>query len=316
MAEAHTHGEILAAFARVLEQRRSGFAADVLGHSNGSHWTVSAHLYVDAFVTSLLEAHEESNGQGIFDWASDSLAQANILRPPKDVARALGPALSHLAVRNGFGLVARPWIQTLVEIVDDAFAGAEQNSDGQLDEVDATINRLLSQLEGQDPLSAEHSRAVGSWCARIARCLHLDDSEAKEMSRAGRLHDIGKIDVPEAILAAPRALTESEWILMRAHSVRGDEIAQAQEGLHPYRSAIRHHHERLDGSGYPDGLRGDGISLQARIVAVADAFNAMIGRRPYREPLPPAQALAELDDHTRSHFDPEIVRALRTVLSS
>lgn len=183
-----------------------------------------------------------------------------------------------------------------------------------LDEVDAAIDALLLQLEALDPPTAEHSRAVGSWCARIARMLGLDERDVVELQRAGLVHDVGKLRVPTAILTAPRTLTESEWIVVRKHVVAGHEIAEREGILHPYRNAIRLHHERLDGRGYPEGLRAGAIPFQARVVAVADTFNAMIARRPYRPPFTPADALDELYRNRATLFDPEIVHALSRVL--
>ncbi len=317
MVDLHAQTQIVRSFAKALRNGREAFVADILVHDGSAPYpTFGGHLFVEAFLTSLLAANDESDCEQFLNWTKHAVSGSNVLRPPKNVAQALGPVLSQVAAQNGFPLTARPLIQTIVDIIEDSFASSIPIEDEQLDIVDGTINRLLSRLETQDSLTAEHSRAVGSWCSRIARCLYLTDSEAKEMSRAGLVHDIGKIAVPERILTAPRALTESEWVLMRAHTVHGDQMADGEEVLHPYRSAIRHHHERLDGTGYPDGLRGAQISLQAQVVAVADAFNAMIGRRPYRDPLPPAYALEQLEIGARTHFDPEIVRALRTVLSS
>jgi len=113
---------------------------------------------------------------------------------------------------------------------------------------------------------------------------------------------------------APRALDEREWRVMRAHAAAGEVLVRKVEELRPFAPAVRSHHERLDGRGYPDGLRANAIPLMARIVAVADTFNAMIGRRPYRLPMPPTRALEELVRSRGTQLDPEIVDAMVDVV--
>ena len=175
--------------------------------------------------------------------------------------------------------------------------------------------KVMRVLDERDPLTAEHSRAVASWCGRIARRLNLGDMAVVEATRSGMVHDIGKLRVPLHVLRAPRKLTNEEWDMMRAHVDFGDQMATEEEALHQFRPGIRYHHERIGGGGYPYGYSGDDIPLMARIVSVADAFNAMIGRRPYRPPILPSMALFELQRSAGEQFDPEIVAALEAVLS-
>jgi len=183
-------------------------------------------------------------------------------------------------------------------------------TDGALDEIDARIDALIVRLEQRDPLSSEHSRAVAAWCARLARRLGFDATDIAFASRCGLLHDVGKVLTPLDVLNAPRALDEREWRVMRAHAAAGEALVARVPELRPFTPAVRSHHERLDGRGYPDGLRLGTIPLMARIVAVADCFNAMIGRRPYRPPMSPATALEELVRCRGSQLDPEIVDAM------
>jgi HD-GYP domain-containing protein (c-di-GMP phosphodiesterase class II) len=189
------------------------------------------------------------------------------------------------------------------------FASSEQ-----LDEIDAAINALLIRLDCVDPLTAEHSRAVSSWCSRLARRLSLSEREAVFVARCGMIHDVGKITTPREILFAPRALSDDEWAIMRSHTTAGERIVDEDRRLLPFRIAIRSHHERLDGRGYPDKLPAREIDLATRIVSVADSFNAMIGRRPYRAPMLPSQALEQLRANTSKQFDPEIVAAMVEVV--
>jgi len=179
-----------------------------------------------------------------------------------------------------------------------------------LDDVDAVIHGLLDQLDATDPLTSEHSQAVSAWCGRIGRRLSLSESEVAYVARCGLVHDLGKMQTPLEILRAPRSLTDTEWVLMRAHTTAGEEIVRTHKALRHLAPAVRSHHERLDGRGYPDGLVGSQITLATRVVTVADAFNAMIGRRPYRLPMSPMDAIDRLSDGRGKQFDPIVVEAM------
>jgi len=183
-----------------------------------------------------------------------------------------------------------------------------------LDDVDAVIHDLLERLDQVDPLTSEHSGAVSAWCGRIARRLSLSETEVTYVARCGLVHDVGKMQTPLEILRAPRSLTDSEWTVMRAHATAGEEIVRSHKALRHLAPAVRSHHERLDGKGYPDGLSGSQITLATRIVSVADAFNAMIGRRPYRLPMSPMDAIDRLQEARGKHFDPIVVEAMIEVI--
>ena len=182
------------------------------------------------------------------------------------------------------------------------------------DELDATIAAFLVRLDDADPLSAEHSRAVSLWCRRIAAKLNLDEESCRFAGRSGMLHDVGKSRTPSEILNAPRKLTDPEWMVMRDHTVEGARLLANVERLRPFEIAARSHHERLDAKGYPDRLPAAELPIFVRIVTVADSFNAMIGRRPYRLPLSPAQAIEQLVRHRETQFDPTIVDAMIEVV--
>ncbi len=150
----------------------------------------------------------------------------------------------------------------------------------------------------------DHSRAVGSWCRRIAERLGLSREEALHASRSGLIHDIGKSSVPLGILTAPRRLDDEERAIMEAHVLFGEQHVLEHPVLHPFASAVRNHHERFDGRGYPDGSRGARIPLTTRIVSVADSFNAMIDRRPYRAPRAPSRRPARAAPESRDAVRP------------
>ena len=208
-----------------------------------------------------------------------------------------------------------------IRTLDDSIAGVVAKRrpgvaapSNRLHEVDAALNALIQKLDRSDPLSADHSRAVSAWCGRIARRLSLSETATVQVARCGLIHDIGKLTTPYDILHAPRKLTESEWEIMRAHTTAGERIIREYPNLVGFARTTRSHHERLDGRGYPDGLGGDDIPLDIRIVTVSDSFNAMIGRRPYRPPMMPAAALGELERCAGSQFDPTVVAAMRDVI--
>jgi HD-GYP domain-containing protein (c-di-GMP phosphodiesterase class II) len=161
----------------------------------------------------------------------------------------------------------------------------------------------------REPELLAHTRAVAALARELATALGLDPETRDEISRAAELHDVGKVAVPDAILAKPGALDEGEEAFMRTHTVIGERIISAAPSLRPVGALVRASHERWDGSGYPDGLAGFEIPLGARIVAVCDAFSAMCQRRPYGEVLSEAEALDELRAAAGSQFDPALVAA-------
>jgi HD-GYP domain-containing protein (c-di-GMP phosphodiesterase class II) len=185
-----------------------------------------------------------------------------------------------------------------------------------IDEVDVALDDLITRLDLSDELTAEHSRAVAAWCARLAERMSLSKQDTIEIARSGLIHDIGKISTPLEILNAPRGLTPDEFVVMQRHAADGGDVVNALPLVAHLLPAVRNHHERIDGSGYPDGLAGTRIPSSARIVCVADAFNAMIGRRPYRAPLAPSIALERLVAGRGTQFDPIVVDAMVDVVTT
>jgi HD-GYP domain-containing protein (c-di-GMP phosphodiesterase class II) len=148
----------------------------------------------------------------------------------------------------------------------------------------------------------------------VAKKLGLSDALVLRCRLGGWLHDVGKAGIPEHILAKPGPLDDSEWAVMRTHPVMGEQIVRGVAALRDAATAVRHHHERYDGSGYPDRLAGTAIPIEARIVAAADAYAAMTAARPYSPARTPFEATVELRKCSGSQLDPDVVRALLTVL--
>ncbi len=166
---------------------------------------------------------------------------------------------------------------------------------------------LAGALEGKDPYTRGHSERVGAWGRRLATALGRPADEIDTVTQAGLLHDIGTIGVPEAVLRKRGALDHDEWMLVRNHPMVGAQIVAPFEFFAGGAAVIRHHHERWDGSGYPDGLAGAAIPLGARIVAVADVFDALTSDRPYRGALPRDTALAFLGEEAGRTLDADVV---------
>ena len=178
------------------------------------------------------------------------------------------------------------------------------------------LERLSATLDERDANASGHSRRVRRYALMVGRELHLTPTQLDQLGHAAILHDIGKAGLPDAIVLKPAALTSEEWSLMRRHPDEGARLADQLGFLNGAAAAIRGHHERFDGTGYPDGLRGDDIPVAARILHVADAFDSMLTPRVYRPRRTPADALAQLRAGTGGQFCPRCVQALELALAS
>jgi len=179
--------------------------------------------------------------------------------------------------------------------------------------VDTAIESLLAMLRARDTATCAHSQATGDLSRRVAMRLGLAPDAVERVAKAGTLHDIGKIVVPDAILLKPGPLDEAEWAVMKRHAAAGAEILARIPALAQYAPIVGMHHERWDGKGYPQGLAGEDILLEARIVAVADSFHAMTSERVYREPLSYGDAIAVLQDGRGRQWDAEAAAAMVAV---
>jgi hypothetical protein len=179
-----------------------------------------------------------------------------------------------------------------------------------------TVKSLASAVDAKDPYTAGHSVRVQLIAKDLGAEMRRSESELEALEWGGLLHDIGKIGIPDSILLKQGALTKEERMVMNAHPVKGEEIIRPVAKLAPELPIIRHHHEWFNGSGYPDRLVGHDIPLLARIMHVADSFEAMTAARPYRmTPLTEEQALAELRKYSGIQFDPEVVAAFERLIS-
>ncbi|HXO18629.1 MAG TPA: HD domain-containing phosphohydrolase [Thermoanaerobaculia bacterium] len=179
-----------------------------------------------------------------------------------------------------------------------------------------TVVAWAEAIEKKDPYTGGHVRRVTTYSVLLGEELGMKRQELEELWLAATLHDVGKIFVQESILRKPAPLDESEIGIMKRHPVDGADILAKVSDLRRVLPGVRSHHERLDGKGYPDGLLGDGIPLLARIIAVADTYDAMTTSRPYRHGLEPARAAAEIGAGAGTQFCPRVAGAFRTLFES
>jgi hypothetical protein len=211
-------------------------------------------------------------------------------------------------------------IGVLMAVVDHAGLALEQSqrdvqaSRQQSQELRLAAVLLLAEtLDMRDPSTARHARTVGRFASRTAKALGLCSERVERIQAAGILHDLGKLGIADAILHKPGPLDEDEWREIRRHPDVGARILE-HAGMHDIAVWVGQHHERMDGGGYPLGLPGDEICLEARILSVADAYEAMIVDRPYRKGMPDDEARAELIRCAGSQFDLQVVEAFLSTL--
>jgi PAS domain S-box-containing protein len=175
--------------------------------------------------------------------------------------------------------------------------------------------RLARACEHWDPMTGQHLERVMTLTQLLALEAGLPEPFAKEVSLASIVHDVGKITVPPHILTKPGRLTDEEFAIIKRHPITGLEIIADAPEVKTTRDVVRHHHENYDGTGYPDGLAGEKIPLAARIVRVADSFDAIVSERPYKPARSTSDAIREINRMSAKQFDPEIVRALNRLFS-
>jgi len=177
-----------------------------------------------------------------------------------------------------------------------------------------TIRALAAAIDAKDPYTKGHSERVSEMSVVLAQELNLSDNDIENIEYTALLHDIGKIGIDDSILGKKGSLTDQEFDKIKEHTIMGANIIQPVDFLKNSYRAIYHHHERYNGKGYPDGIKSEDIPILARIIAVADAYDAMSSDRPYRKKLSKDKILKELKDQSGKQFDPEIVKVLISVL--
>ena len=183
-----------------------------------------------------------------------------------------------------------------------------------LEEAETILFALAQAVEARDEYTSNHCQRLADYSVGLGHALGLRENELIALHRGGFLHDIGKISIPDAILFKQGPLTDEEWRVMRSHTIKGEAICQPMKTLAPVLPIIRHHHERWDGTGYPDGLKGEGIPLLARILQIADVYDALTTARPYKPALTPEDAFRTMDEEARRGWrDLELLALFREI---
>src|SRR5712672_3079194 len=177
----------------------------------------------------------------------------------------------------------------------------------ELECAESVLFTLARSIEGKDPYTHGHCERLAEYSARLGEQLDLPEDQITALRRAGIVHDVGKIAVPDAILLKPGRLTPDEWTIIREHSVVGERICAPLKSFRFVLPIIRHHHEKLDGSGYPDGLRGQAIPVTARVLQIVDVYDALTTNRPYKKAFSITDALQTMKEEVaKGWWDPKI----------
>lgn len=202
-----------------------------------------------------------------------------------------------------------------IKVYKDVFSDISNVLDANESQLIASLKTLLGTVSAKDRYTLGHSERVMEYSLKIAELMGFNEQELKVLRISALLHDVGKVEIPQAILNKKGKLTSDEFEVIKLHPVYSAEIVEPLASLGKIRNIVRHHHERIDGTGYPDGISGESIPLEARILAVADSFDAMMSTRPYRRPLTLVETTEELKKCANKQFDTKIVNVLLEILN-
>jgi HD-GYP domain-containing protein (c-di-GMP phosphodiesterase class II) len=223
-------------------------------------------------------------------------------------------ALTLLRPRVRRGAALRDGLGDLAALATEALRAAEAERQLELT-LHASVGSLAALLDLRDGYTGQHSSTVVDLCEQVARRVGVTGDNLEHLRIAAHLHDLGKIGVPDQILHKPGPLDDTEWSIMREHPVWGARALETIPGFRDASRAVRHHHERWDGTGYPDGLTGEAIPIGARVIAVCDAYEAMTATRPYRPALAEPLARERIVAGTGTQFDPAATWGLLDALA-
>ncbi len=182
--------------------------------------------------------------------------------------------------------------------------------------IEQTLKLFVNTIEAKDKYTSGHSSRVSFYVKELALRMGLSEQDQQFIYYTSIIHDVGKIGIPDSILTKPDVLDKDEMDIMRTHSIKGGEILADFESLSGASTVVRHHHEWWDGTGYPDGLKGEDIPLFSRIISVADGFDAMTSDRCYRKKLPMSMVIEELKANSGTQYDPKVVQCMLDIIES
>jgi HD-GYP domain-containing protein (c-di-GMP phosphodiesterase class II) len=295
-------------FAQAIRARRASLADETLSRASLSE-PIRSRLVVRTLIEQLASVVETGDPAPALHWAHTVRRShhAQLLLALVEtaceliLASAEDEPLDYGALALLLEIVKAHVAETLDAISERRIAELTQRT---------AIETVLAALKAKDEATCAHSFATGEWCRRLANGLALEHAVVERIVRGGVLHDVGKLATPDAILLKTGPLDADEWAQMLQHAAFGGEILSEIPALATYAPIVRAHHERIDGRGYPDGLAGEQIPFEARVVSVADAFHAMISDRPYRKAFTPGEALEILREGSGRQWDAQIVDVL------
>jgi HD-GYP domain-containing protein (c-di-GMP phosphodiesterase class II) len=299
---------------KMLRDARSELIDWALAVLSAPQRTLLNQALARSFVDAYLDAVADQQPRRLAVWVESQAADGSRNGDVSAFFSDAGQAFAEFVEEKKFGEAAAAPLRALRRATPATDASATFPE--VIADIDGVINHIVIRLSSDDTYTGDHARQVSAWAKRLARQLALSDAEVALVSRCGLIHDIGELALPAGIVSDARPLREDEISLVRTHVLAGEATALEDPLLAPLANGIRWHHEHYDGGGYPDRLRGESIPIEARIVAVADSFNAMVGRRPHREPITAPEALERLRLGSGTQFDPGIVSALGAVLGA
>ncbi len=306
-----------AALARRLIETRVDVADAILQRIGPRSSAQASALIVRSLVSALGQSLEAAGPGPVISWARMARAAYalpvihDLVSTGCDVAAAEGEKLDldFSALLVFLEIVKANVAEAFPLAPGPRFQNPERATNG-------VIEGVLAMLKARDEATCAHSQATGAWCRRLSEAMGLSATTTDVIVKAGVLHDIGKIATPDAILFKNGALTDGEWAVMQKHAEYGADILAELPALAPFAPIVRAHHERWDGQGYPCGLKGEQIPFEARVVAVADAFHAMISNRPYRPAIAQREAMEILREGRGTQWDAEVVDAMIAMLDA
>ena len=309
-----------ARLASYVEDRRRDIVASV-GRSSvlPRPGSIAANSFANSFLDRLCQELEVADRDIVNIWADAEAASSEAFERARIVVIACAIISAAYVADCGHSEEVISYLAVRSSELEKRFRADRSPRKSAVDTArlvsrDDVVASLLSAIEARDAATCEHSRAVGMWCGRIAKMIGMTAEQQSFGALAGTLHDVGKIATPTEILLKAGPLDSEEWEAMRSHSRVGAKMLERVPSLRDLAPIVRAHHERVDGTGYPDRLSGESIPILARIVAVADSFHAMISKRPYREALPVALALAELRSGVGTQWDQVVVEAMLDIV--